>query len=398
MSTRKKAPAKPRKRQPAKRRPVRAKRSSFAWPTMPQLEQRHFDLIGLGLVALASFLAFVFYIGWDGGKIGAGLKDGFCLLFGKAGYLAPVIIFGVGAVMVIKPMVSTIRGWGSGAAALFGALTLGFAAGSFGLGPERLDPAGTFSAPQLKIHGGAVGEGAYYVTKTLVSQFGTNILFLFLLAVGVLLLTGASIAGLVQAAHQGIADTRERVSSVRAIQEPEFDEPVTAVRTRRKPSPVEVDPWEAEDDDEPPLPPDVEPVVRATHVEAPLPWYEREDEEPKVIEDEPPVDESEVHNAPEEGVDGRARQAEARAHRGRPDPDGQVALDGHRGRRLRLRAAEPEPAQALAQHPGRGPRGRGAHRPPARRGAQPLRRRVEDRRHRLRPAHHALRGPPRARA
>src|SRR3954468_11835041 len=65
MSTRRKPPAKPRKRPAAKKkRPTRAKRSSFAWPTMPQFEQQHYDLIGLGLVALASFLAFVFYIGW----------------------------------------------------------------------------------------------------------------------------------------------------------------------------------------------------------------------------------------------------------------------------------------------------------------------------------------------
>src|SRR5665648_830689 len=45
---------------PARRRRAR---TAPAWPTMPKLEQHHLDLIGLGLVALAAFLAFVLYTG-----------------------------------------------------------------------------------------------------------------------------------------------------------------------------------------------------------------------------------------------------------------------------------------------------------------------------------------------
>ena len=67
---------------PARRRPTpktqtkakprskpRARRSA---PQLPKLEQRHFDVIGLGLVATAIFFAFVVYLRWDGGQAGAG--------------------------------------------------------------------------------------------------------------------------------------------------------------------------------------------------------------------------------------------------------------------------------------------------------------------------------------
>ena len=39
-------------------------------------EQRHLDVIGLSLVALGVYLTFVLYLGWDGGKVGAGAETG----------------------------------------------------------------------------------------------------------------------------------------------------------------------------------------------------------------------------------------------------------------------------------------------------------------------------------
>ena len=49
---------------------------------LPQFEQRDLDLIGLALVAVAVFFSFVFYLGWDGGKVGEALADGLIFLFG----------------------------------------------------------------------------------------------------------------------------------------------------------------------------------------------------------------------------------------------------------------------------------------------------------------------------
>src|SRR5438270_604256 len=58
---------------------------SLRMPRMPELQQRDLDLIGLGLVALAAFFAFVFYLGWDGGKVGGALGDAFRFLLGSIG-------------------------------------------------------------------------------------------------------------------------------------------------------------------------------------------------------------------------------------------------------------------------------------------------------------------------
>ena len=133
---------------------ARARRSALQAPSIPRLpsfklEQHQLDLIGLGLVALAAFLAFVFYLGWDGGKVGEGLASAFVFLFGGVGYLVPVVLFGTGAVLVLKPLLPSVRPFRSGAICLLLALMLGLAAGSFGLGPDHPARDGFFHADLL---------------------------------------------------------------------------------------------------------------------------------------------------------------------------------------------------------------------------------------------------------
>ncbi|MBA2428901.1 MAG: DNA translocase FtsK, partial [Thermoleophilaceae bacterium] len=120
---------------PAKRRraPRRGGPRGPSRPRLPILEQRHLDVIGLGLVALAAFLALIFYLGWAGGRLGEGVAFGLVWLLGGAAYLVPVAVFGVGAVLVLKPMLPTVRPLRSGAICLFVALVIGLAAGTFGL-------------------------------------------------------------------------------------------------------------------------------------------------------------------------------------------------------------------------------------------------------------------------
>jgi hypothetical protein len=67
----------------------RSARPASAWPGLPKLEQHHLDLIGLGMVAGAAFLAFVLYMGEAGGEAGDGAKDGLRFLLGGAAYLVP---------------------------------------------------------------------------------------------------------------------------------------------------------------------------------------------------------------------------------------------------------------------------------------------------------------------
>ena len=46
------------------------------WPRLPALEQRQLDLIGLALVAAGIFFAFLVYLDWDGGAGGSRAVDG----------------------------------------------------------------------------------------------------------------------------------------------------------------------------------------------------------------------------------------------------------------------------------------------------------------------------------
>src|SRR5438552_494128 len=90
--------------------------------------------------------------------------------------------------------VGAASGRRGGLTCLFASLTLALAAGTFGIssaaerGQDRWTPA------FLQAHGGVVGEALYQVAHGLVQQVGVDILVIFLLLGGVLMLTGASLA------------------------------------------------------------------------------------------------------------------------------------------------------------------------------------------------------------
>jgi len=111
--------AAPRKRKPPARKGsstrTRAKRSSATWaPRIPVIEQRHLDLFGLALVACGVFLAFPLYAGWDGGQAGDGVIDGLALAIGRLRYVAPVGIIAAGAIIVMRPVLPSVRPFRSG--------------------------------------------------------------------------------------------------------------------------------------------------------------------------------------------------------------------------------------------------------------------------------------------
>src|SRR3954465_12776268 len=145
---------------PARQTPARARarRSSVRWPTLPPLEQRHLDLIGLGLVALGVFGAFVVYLGWDGGKAGAAGVQGVRWLVGAAHYLVPPALLAAGAVLVLRPVLPAIRPFRPGGLCLFAALSLALAAGTLGLGPGG-ERTGFWDPAYVKPRGGMVGGG-----------------------------------------------------------------------------------------------------------------------------------------------------------------------------------------------------------------------------------------------
>src|SRR3954468_8127968 len=214
----------------------------FTLPRIPELDQHQRDVWGVGLVLLAVLFAFVFYFDWDGGKVGSGLAEGLRWMFGGVAYLTPVALFAVGTLLVMRPLLPTMRPFKAGGICLLTALMLGLSAGTFGLGPDHPVREGSFAQPDFfKVHGGLIGESLFWVTKTLFSTIGAHLIFVFLLIVSIMLLTGASI------------------SSVIASLRPPAAEPAT--KTKRV------------------LPPEVEPaVVKQTVVEAPVMEYEDDDE------------------------------------------------------------------------------------------------------------------------
>jgi S-DNA-T family DNA segregation ATPase FtsK/SpoIIIE len=232
----------------ARRRPARARRSAVRWPPagLPKLEQRHLDLIGLGLVALSVFLTFLIYLDWDGGTAGDAAVEGLRWLVGAAHYMVPPALMAAGAVLVLRPVLPAIRPFRAGGVCLFASLSLALAAGTFGLGPfgERVrfwDPA------YVKPRGGMVGEGLYWATSSLLGSLGSHIIAIFLFVAAVLLLTGASVAGVLKATSDSVTSTgrllregtatrvaRRRAGDELAALEAGWSDGDTAVMTKRE--------------------------------------------------------------------------------------------------------------------------------------------------------------------
>jgi S-DNA-T family DNA segregation ATPase FtsK/SpoIIIE len=260
---------------------TRAKRSSATWaPRIPVIEQRHLDLFGLALVACGVFLVFPLYLGWDGGQAGDGVVDALALAVGQLRYVAPIGVLAAGAVIVMRPVLPSVRPFKSGGLCFVLALALMFAAGTLGLGPDTVRH-GFFHDAFLRHRGGYLGDALFYVSSNLIGSIGTHILALFLFLAGLLLLTGASVAGVLKATGGTVAESTRVLRSATATVRPE---PATGGAKRAataagatKGGRVRVP--ETDDDM----------VVKATHVEAPsLDGSERypdifgdEDAEPK---------------------------------------------------------------------------------------------------------------------
>jgi DNA segregation ATPase FtsK/SpoIIIE, S-DNA-T family len=236
---------------------------------LSDLEQSQLDAIGLGLVAAGTFFSLVFYFGWDGGQVGEALAEGFVYVFGAVAYLLPLALLVAGSAVIFHPLLERVPPLKTGALLLLVGLMLGFAAGSFGLGPDTPVRHGYFDADYFTEHGGLVGETLYFVISTLFQRIGAHIAFLFLFASGVLLLTGASIATVVEITSGAFRDASLRVKR----QTHEFARVVAGERERARADADSATPYY---DD-----PEGEPQVTVLRDDAPL-----EDEIEETEEDE----------------------------------------------------------------------------------------------------------------
>ena len=195
----------PKKRAPVRRKPDPRQRARQAWEG---LEQRHFDLIGLIMVAGGVYSSFVLYLGWDGGQVGSWMETALEYTVGRVEYVVPLMLFGLGLALIARPMIRAPRALNIGALLVLLALLLAFAAGTLGLGPDRPLRDGYFEPRFYTTHGGAVGEALDWASTTLFQRLGAQILAILMLISGVLLLTGMTIANLV--ANMGGAARKAR--------------------------------------------------------------------------------------------------------------------------------------------------------------------------------------------
>ncbi len=243
---------------------------------MPVLDQRQRDVLGLALLAAGIFMGFVLYGDWNGGRAGHGVAVALGWTLGRARVLAPAALAIGGGVLLLRPVLPAVRPLRTGSICLFTSVTLALAAGTLGLSSSPGRDTQAWVSAHLQSHGGIVGQALYEVTHRLVQSVGVNILVVFLLLTGVILVTGASLAGVLRATGTGLIDTTKMMRSL--SQRPEPARPATR---RRLPT--------LEDEEGFPLrppEPDSELIVRATHVEAPAhDWAEPEPEAaPEAVE------------------------------------------------------------------------------------------------------------------
>jgi S-DNA-T family DNA segregation ATPase FtsK/SpoIIIE len=243
------------------------------------LDQRQRDVLGLALIALGVFLGFVLYGSGGapaaGGGVGHGLAVALGWTLGRARVLAPVTLVVGGGALLLRPMLPALRPLRTGALCVFAAVTLALAAGMFGLSSAPASGRGAWTSAHLQAHGGVAGEALYQLAHRLVQSVGVDILVVFLLLTGVILLTGASIASVIRATGNGVLDTTRMVRS-RREREPE----PRARGGRARASGIAA--IEDELDASPLAPPEPTPrelIVRATHVEAPShDWRDDDDD------------------------------------------------------------------------------------------------------------------------
>jgi len=234
-------------------------------PRLPVLDQRGRDVLGLAFVALGVFMALVLYAGWDGGRAGHGLAVGLGWILGGARVLAPITLIVGGGVLLLRPVLPALRPLRAGAICLFASITLALAAGTLGVSSGPGGREGGWGSAFLQAHGGVVGEALYQSTHRLVQGLGVSILVIFLLLVGVILLTGASLAGALRATGNGMIDTTRRVRTL--------TDGRSGAHRERKPRSVDLRGVGSLTADRMPVavpePSGEELIVRATHVEGP---------------------------------------------------------------------------------------------------------------------------------
>jgi DNA segregation ATPase FtsK/SpoIIIE, S-DNA-T family len=176
---------------PSRVKKTRTKRGARA-------RKQHPELWGLGSVALGLFLGAVLYFGWNGGYVGGWLGAGLDRLVGDAKYAVPVALAVLGGLVVTRSELVDVRPFRTGLAVLGCGLmiTLG------------------------KDHGGYVGQALGGAIGIAIAATGSLLLGVFLMLVGALLLSGASLGAILRRSGRGIHLAARKARSRRTRPQP----------------------------------------------------------------------------------------------------------------------------------------------------------------------------------
>ena len=202
MAAKKRSPAPPRRAQ-------RWILGTWPWLRRPRiaLEPHHVDVIALALIALGIFLAGVAYLGWSGGTVGHAMVEALRFLIGALAYAVPVGLVAGGAMLLLRELRPPARPMRTGTLCLVAALTLALAGGTLGLGPGAVHGPSYWHPDVFKHRGGIVGGVEFWAASHLFSNVGADILAVFLFLAGLILVTGAGVAGVIRATSASFAGT-----------------------------------------------------------------------------------------------------------------------------------------------------------------------------------------------
>src|SRR6059058_417469 len=143
------------------------------------------ELVGLGLLAAGAFLACVLWFGLSGGPV----ADSVTAAVGWAAYLTPLVCVPLGALIVTRSELVSLRPF-----------RVGLAVGLTG-----------FQTALGSGHGGAVGQGFEWTVALAIGSVGSTILGVLLTVVGALFLTGASLGAIVRRSGHAVRSAHTRV-------------------------------------------------------------------------------------------------------------------------------------------------------------------------------------------
>ncbi len=162
------------------------------------------ELGAIACLAVAVFLAFVLYLGWDGGSLGRWLGDVARWLVGILAFVLPLLLGFVAYLLVVKEESRPRRGMACGVALIVGGVALAAAADAFGIfSGERPDT--LFRDAYMSAHGGLLGEAQWSVLSPFIGRVGVDVLVVALLIAGVLLVTGSSLRQWATHSREGVA-------------------------------------------------------------------------------------------------------------------------------------------------------------------------------------------------